>query len=131
VLWGSLSDQLQTVCKLRVCILLVNRYDLVIIANGKTEKITSGLLDPFLAHLKTAKDQIAKGGYSIRLEPDPGTDTTWFTKDTVERYKSSLVILGISSYWQCIYSQNLYVGSCSRCISFCQRRMGFGCYNWI
>lgn len=62
------------------------RYDLVIIANGKTEKIASGLLDSFLAHLKTAKDQIDKGGYSIRLEPDPGTDSTWFIKDTVERF---------------------------------------------
>lgn len=68
----------------------VARYDLVIIANGKSEKIASGLLDPFLAHLKTAKDQIAKGGYSIRLEPDPGADKAWFIRDTVERYKFSL-----------------------------------------
>ncbi|CAH2080473.1 unnamed protein product, partial [Thlaspi arvense] len=38
----------------------------------------------FLAHLKTAQDQIAKGGYSILLEPEPGSD--WFTKGTVERF---------------------------------------------
>ncbi|KAJ6834689.1 uncharacterized protein M6B38_333990 [Iris pallida] len=62
------------------------RYDLVIIANGKTEKLSSGLLDPFLAHLRTAQDQIAKGGYSIRLEPKSGTDAVWFTKGTVERF---------------------------------------------
>ncbi|URD80581.1 hypothetical protein MUK42_18665 [Musa troglodytarum] len=62
------------------------RCDLVIIANGKTEKIASGLLNPFLAHLKAAQDQIAKGGYSIILEPDPETDTAWFTKGTVERF---------------------------------------------
>uniref|UniRef100_A0A1D1ZHT4 COP1-interacting protein 7 n=2 Tax=Anthurium amnicola TaxID=1678845 RepID=A0A1D1ZHT4_9ARAE len=62
------------------------RCDLVIKANGKTEKIASGLLNPFLAHLKTAQDQIAKGGYSITLEPDPGADTTWFTKGTLERF---------------------------------------------
>ncbi|RWW65476.1 hypothetical protein BHE74_00027216, partial [Ensete ventricosum] len=60
--------------------------DLIIIASGKTEKIASGLLDPFLAHLKTAQDQIAKGGYSIILEPDPETNTAWFTKGTIERF---------------------------------------------
>ncbi|XP_028070263.1 COP1-interacting protein 7-like isoform X2 [Camellia sinensis] len=62
------------------------RCDLIISANGKTVKIASGLLNPFLAHLKTAQDQIAKGGYSILLEPEPGNDRTWFTKGTVERF---------------------------------------------
>jgi hypothetical protein len=61
------------------------RCDLVIHANGKTEKIASGLLNPFLAHLKVAQDQIAKGGYSITLEPDPSVAASWFTKGTVER----------------------------------------------
>eukprot|EP00268_Persea_americana_P010905 TRINITY_DN1447_c0_g1_i1.p1 TRINITY_DN1447_c0_g1~~TRINITY_DN1447_c0_g1_i1.p1 ORF type:complete len:106 (-),score=21.88 TRINITY_DN1447_c0_g1_i1:334-651(-) len=45
------------------------RCDLVIAANGNMEKIASGLLEPFLAHLKTARDQIAKEGYSITLKP--------------------------------------------------------------
>ncbi|KAK3190352.1 hypothetical protein Dsin_029913 [Dipteronia sinensis] len=62
------------------------RCDLVILANGKTEKIASGLLNPFLAHLKTAQDQMAKGGYTITLEPEHGKDVTWFTKGTVERF---------------------------------------------
>ncbi|KAK0608852.1 hypothetical protein LWI29_036980 [Acer saccharum] len=62
------------------------RCDLVILANGKTEKIASGLLNPFLAHLKTAQDQMAKGGYTIILEPEHGKDVTWFTKGTVERF---------------------------------------------
>ncbi|XP_042517250.1 COP1-interacting protein 7-like [Macadamia integrifolia] len=62
------------------------RCDLVIVANGKTEKIVSGLLNPFLAHLKTAQEQMAKGGYSITLEPNSGSDATWFTKGTVERF---------------------------------------------
>lgn len=62
------------------------RCDLVITANGKTEKIATGLLNPFLAHLKTAQEQIAKGGYSIALEPEPGSDRNWFTKGTVERF---------------------------------------------
>lgn len=62
------------------------RCDLVISVNGKTEKLASGLLNPFLAHLKTAQDQIAKGGYSITLEPDPATNAFWFTKGTVEKF---------------------------------------------
>ncbi|KAM3326789.1 COP1-interacting protein 7 [Capsicum chacoense] len=62
------------------------RCDLFIIANDKKEKIASGLLTPFLAHLKTAQDQIAKGGYSILLEPDANVDDSWFTKGTVERF---------------------------------------------
>ncbi|XP_007035156.2 PREDICTED: uncharacterized protein LOC18603243 isoform X1 [Theobroma cacao] len=62
------------------------RCDLVISANGKTEKIASGLLNPFLAHLKTAQEQVAKGGYSIILQPEPSIDATWFTKGTVERF---------------------------------------------
>ncbi|XP_022722369.1 COP1-interacting protein 7-like isoform X2 [Durio zibethinus] len=62
------------------------RCDLVISANGKTEKMVSGLLNPFLAHLKTAQEQLAKGGYSIILQLDPSIDATWFTKGTAERF---------------------------------------------
>ncbi|KAL2508670.1 COP1-interacting protein-related [Forsythia ovata] len=62
------------------------RCDLIIIANDKKEKIASGLLNPFLAHLKIAQDQITKGGYSILLEPETDSDTTWFTKATLERF---------------------------------------------
>uniref|UniRef100_A0A453MMP9 COP1-interacting protein 7 n=2 Tax=Aegilops tauschii subsp. strangulata TaxID=200361 RepID=A0A453MMP9_AEGTS len=60
--------------------------DLIVIANGRKEKIASGLLNPFVAHLKAAQDQIAKGGYTILLEPDPGADAPWFTRGTVERF---------------------------------------------
>ncbi|WCJ24068.1 COP1-interacting protein-related [Euphorbia peplus] len=62
------------------------RCDLVITANGKTEKIASGLIKPFLAHLKIAQHQMDKGGYSIILEPEPGNDAAWFTRGTVERF---------------------------------------------
>lgn len=68
------------------------RCDLYIIANDKKEKIASGLLNPFIAHLKTAQDQIAEGGYSVLLQPESGSNATWFTKCTVER--SVLFILG-------------------------------------
>ncbi|CAI9775992.1 unnamed protein product [Fraxinus pennsylvanica] len=62
------------------------RCDLIIISNDKKEKIASGLLNPFLAHLKTAQDQNAKGGYTILLEPGPNNDVAWFTKTTLERF---------------------------------------------
>lgn len=62
------------------------RCDLFIIANDKKEKIASGLLTPFFTHLRTAQEQIAKGGYSILLEPDAHVDDSWFTKGTVERF---------------------------------------------
>ncbi|CAL0299899.1 unnamed protein product [Lupinus luteus] len=62
------------------------RFDLVITVKGKKEKIASGLLDPFLSHLNFAKDQMAKGGYSIVLEVDGGSDASWFCKGTVERF---------------------------------------------
>ncbi|KAB2092649.1 hypothetical protein ES319_A02G044500v1 [Gossypium barbadense] len=62
------------------------RFELVISANGKSEKMASGLLNSFLTHLKIAQDQISKGGYSIILQPEPGIDATWFTKGTMERF---------------------------------------------
>ncbi|KAJ6821427.1 uncharacterized protein M6B38_392205 [Iris pallida] len=63
------------------------RCDLLVIANGRTEKIASGLFNPFIAHLKAAKEQIAKGGYSVTLKPDPMIHhDPWFTKGTVERF---------------------------------------------
>ncbi|OEL34202.1 hypothetical protein BAE44_0004777 [Dichanthelium oligosanthes] len=65
---------------------IFSRCDLVVVANGRKEKIASGLLNPFVAHLKVAQEQIAKGGYSITLEPDPEIDVSWFTRGTVERF---------------------------------------------
>ncbi|XP_054812872.1 COP1-interacting protein 7 [Prosopis cineraria] len=61
------------------------RCDLVVVAGGVSESVASGLLEPFLAHLKTAKDQISKGGYSIVLRP-PGAHAPWFTKATLQRF---------------------------------------------
>ncbi|KAJ9537145.1 hypothetical protein OSB04_029878, partial [Centaurea solstitialis] len=43
----------------------ITRCDLYIVANDKKEKIASGLLSPFIAHLKTAQDQIAQVLFSI------------------------------------------------------------------
>ncbi|CAN1147206.1 COP1-interacting protein 7 [Linum perenne] len=67
------------------------RCDLVIFAGGGggSEKLATGLLQPFVSHLKTANDQISKGGYSIILRPSsssPNSSTPWFTKSTLQRF---------------------------------------------
>ncbi|KAL1567131.1 COP1-interacting protein 7 [Salvia divinorum] len=62
------------------------RCDLVIFAGKESEKIASGLLEPFLCHLKSAKDQISKGGYSIMLKPTSADASPWFTKAILERF---------------------------------------------
>ncbi|KAJ6332920.1 hypothetical protein OIU77_008884 [Salix suchowensis] len=61
------------------------RCDLVIYAGGVNEKLASGLLGPFLQHLKTADDQISKGGYSVSLRP-LSPNAFWFTKATLQRF---------------------------------------------
>ncbi|KAG6392219.1 hypothetical protein SASPL_146432 [Salvia splendens] len=61
------------------------RCDLVVFCGKRSEKLASGLLEPFVAHLQYAKDQIPKGGYSITLRP-PHDDASWFTKATFQRF---------------------------------------------
>ncbi|KAI4322911.1 hypothetical protein L6164_022561 [Bauhinia variegata] len=61
------------------------RCDLVIFAGDVSERLASGLLEPFLSHLKSAEDQISKGGYSISLRP-VGSHSPWFTKATLQRF---------------------------------------------
>jgi hypothetical protein len=67
------------------------------VARGKeTEKLASGLLKPFLSHLKAAEEQILKGADCIKLQPPPGyagdqggaslQKAAWFTKGTIERF---------------------------------------------
>ncbi|XP_073134171.1 COP1-interacting protein 7 [Henckelia pumila] len=62
------------------------RCDLVVFSGKKSEKIASGLVEPFISHLKYAKDQISKGGYSIKLLPPAADDDSWFTKATFQRF---------------------------------------------
>ncbi|KAK1395621.1 hypothetical protein POM88_005484 [Heracleum sosnowskyi] len=60
------------------------RCDLVIFGGNASEKLTSGLLEPFVSHLNSAKHQISRGGYSITLQPS--RISPWFTKATLERF---------------------------------------------
>ncbi|KAH7295042.1 hypothetical protein KP509_27G030100 [Ceratopteris richardii] len=64
------------------------RYELFAVASNVTEKLASGLLKPFLLHLQAAEEQLAKGGYSIKLQPPAGLKSSWFTKGTAERFVS-------------------------------------------
>ncbi|XP_050368611.1 COP1-interacting protein 7 isoform X2 [Argentina anserina] len=61
------------------------RCDLVIFYGGKSEKLASGLFEPFVSHLKSLQDEISRGGYSITLRP-PTRDAHWFTKPTFQRF---------------------------------------------
>nr|XP_043619197.1 COP1-interacting protein 7 isoform X2 [Erigeron canadensis] len=60
------------------------RCDLLLVSGSNKEKLASGLVEPFISHLKFFKDQISKGGYSITLRP-PNTGGFWFTKSTFQR----------------------------------------------
>ncbi|KAI5055442.1 hypothetical protein GOP47_0028963 [Adiantum capillus-veneris] len=62
------------------------RCELLIGSKGHTYKLASGLLKPFVSHLRAAEEQLAKGGYSIRLEPPDPSRASWFTKGTMERF---------------------------------------------
>ncbi|GAB2284550.1 COP1-interacting protein 7 [Dionaea muscipula] len=64
------------------------RCDLVIFAGKSSEKLAYGLLQPFLSHLRAAKDQIDKGGYSITLRPPSAGsgNGSWFTKATLQSF---------------------------------------------
>ncbi|KAF5732098.1 hypothetical protein HS088_TW18G00787 [Tripterygium wilfordii] len=63
------------------------RCELFVSSHGNTEKLASGLLKPFVTHLKVAEDQAVHAVQSIRLEVERLKNTeTWFTKGTLERF---------------------------------------------
>ncbi|XP_075520222.1 uncharacterized protein LOC142553675 [Primulina tabacum] len=64
-----------------------SRCELFVSSNGSTEKIASGLLKPFVAHLKVAEDQVASAAQSVKLEVGRRKNAeVWFTKGTLERF---------------------------------------------
>eukprot|EP01018_Ginkgo_biloba_P000068 Gb_16927 [translate_table: standard] len=64
------------------------RCEMFASAGGETEKLASGLLKPFLTHLRAAEEQLAGGaGHLIKLEvSDHQNVVPWFTKGTLERF---------------------------------------------
>ncbi|RID63727.1 hypothetical protein BRARA_E02707 [Brassica rapa] len=64
-----------------------SRCELFVSTGGSTEKIASGLVKPFVAHLKVAEEQVAREAQSIRLQAESSKNAgTWFTKATLERF---------------------------------------------
>ncbi|XP_010438618.1 PREDICTED: uncharacterized protein LOC104722182 isoform X2 [Camelina sativa] len=60
------------------------RCELVIFSGGENEKLASGIFQPFVTHLKSVRDQISRGGYSVTLRPSSAVP--WFTKITLQRF---------------------------------------------
>ncbi|XP_074584765.1 uncharacterized protein LOC141840625 [Curcuma longa] len=64
-----------------------SRCELFVSGNGRTEKIASGFLKPFLTHLKVVEEQAACSDKSIKLELEGSTvGNRWFNKGTLERF---------------------------------------------
>ncbi|PNX97368.1 cop1-interacting protein [Trifolium pratense] len=64
-----------------------SRCELIVSSDGITEKLASGLVKPYLDHLKVAEEQAALSVQSIRLEIDRHRNAErWFTKGTFERF---------------------------------------------
>ncbi|CAN8269355.1 unnamed protein product [Cochlearia groenlandica] len=64
-----------------------SRCELFVSTGGTTEKLASGLVKPFVAHLKVAEEQVAREVRSIRLDVESSKNAgTWFTKGTLERF---------------------------------------------
>ncbi|CAF1704433.1 COP1-interacting protein 7 [Brassica napus] len=64
-----------------------SRCELFVSTAGNTEKLASGLVKPFVAHLKVAEEQVAREAQSIRLQAESSENAgTWFTKGTLERF---------------------------------------------
>lgn len=64
----------------------LGRCELFVSSDGNTEKLASGLLKPFVTHLKVAEEQVALAVQSIKLEVKRCKNSeTWFTKGTLER----------------------------------------------
>ena len=86
------SDYLSLCCQCRKisftydCICL-SRCEIYLLADGYSEKLSSGLLKPFRNHIRSAEEQISSGAHTICLAPSTGaTPTHWFTKGTADRF---------------------------------------------
>lgn len=64
----------------------MGRCELFVSSDGNAEKLASGLVKPFVTHLKVAEEQVALAVRTIKLEVENRKSSeTWFTKGTLER----------------------------------------------
>ncbi|XP_052623821.1 COP1-interacting protein 7-like [Lactuca sativa] len=62
-----------------------SRCELIVSSNGNTEKLESGLVKPFLTHLKVVEEQVGSSAQFIKLEVDKRKSVdSWFVKGTLE-----------------------------------------------
>nr|QFR35786.1 erect panicle 2 protein [Jansenella griffithiana] len=62
------------------------RCELVVSGNGRTEKIASGSVKPFVAHLRAAEEQASAQPPPPAIRLQLGRPAPWFTKGTLERF---------------------------------------------
>ncbi|KAJ3698061.1 hypothetical protein LUZ61_001766 [Rhynchospora tenuis] len=62
-----------------------SRCELFVSGSGRTEKIASGFLKPFVTHLKVAEEQAAQPYIRLQVEKR-GNGVAWFNKGTLERF---------------------------------------------
>ena len=55
------------------------------------------------SHLKTAQDQVPKGGYSIILKPEDSSSAAWFITRTVERYITIYIVFKWDFKWDFLW----------------------------
>jgi hypothetical protein len=65
-------------CSLRRC-------ELVVSGNGRTEKIASGSVKPFVAHLRAVEEQAAEQPPQPAIRLQLERRAAWFSKGTLER----------------------------------------------
>ncbi|XP_042052346.1 uncharacterized protein LOC121797725 [Salvia splendens] len=64
-----------------------SRCELFVSSGGSTEKLASGLLNPFLTHLKVSEAEAASASQTIKLDPGRHKNAkAWFTKGTLDRF---------------------------------------------
>lgn len=69
------------------CCFLFGRCELIVSSNGRNEKLASGLVKPFITHLKVAEEQFTQNVQLIRLEAGKfNNGEKCLKKGTLERY---------------------------------------------
>jgi hypothetical protein len=64
----------------------LGRCELFVSSDRNTEKLASGLVKPFVTHLKVAEEQVSLAVQTIKLEVEKHKNAEmWFTKGTLER----------------------------------------------
>lgn len=87
---------------------------------GNTEKLASGLVKPFVAHLKVAEEQVARAVQSIKLEVGKRDNAeSWFTKGTLERSNLLQKLSCCCAFRNIIFTFPFLIGNCIQVCAVC------------